>query len=181
MLKRGGPAESSPVNLNDVIRAVERLVRGERLRHGVTVELDLAPDLPPTTGDPIQLQQVIVNLMLNAFAAMDQPGRVTRRLLVRTRAADGGRVEAEFQDSGAGIAAEVIDRLFEPFVTTKPDGLGMGLSICRTILDNHRGALRAANHPAGGAVFTLTLPAGGSPGRRSAATGKVSPIRTKVQ
>jgi signal transduction histidine kinase len=182
MLKRGGPAESAPVNMNDVIRTVERLVRGERLRHEVTVELDLAPDLAPTTGDTIQLQQVVMNLMLNAFAAMDQPGRVKRRLLVRTRAAaDGAHVEAEFQDSGAGIAAEVIDRLFEPFVTTKPDGLGMGLSICRTILDNHRGKLRAANNPAGGAIFTLTLPAGGTSRRRSVATGTVALSRTKVQ
>ena len=101
-----------------------------------------------------------MNLMLNAFAAMDRPELPTRRLLVRTRAAaDGSRVEAEFEDSGAGIAADVIDRLFEPFVTTKPDGLGMGLSICRSIVDEHGGRLRAANNPAGGATFSLTLPA----------------------
>jgi two-component system, LuxR family, sensor kinase FixL len=67
-------------------------------------------------------------------------------------------VQAEFQDSGVGIAPEVIDRLFEPFVTTKPDGLGMGLSICRSILEQHGGRLRASNNPAGGATFTLTLP-----------------------
>ena len=102
-----------------------------------------------------------MNLILNAFAAMDQPERLERRLLLRTRsAADGSHLQAEFEDSGPGIAADVIDRLFEAFVTTKPDGLGMGLSICRTILDQHRGRLRATNNPAGGETFFLTLPAG---------------------
>ena len=145
-----------------MIRTVERLVRGDGVRHRVTVELDLAPDLPPTTGDAIQLQQVVMNLMLNAFAAMDQAGAAdaaAARADAARRRRTGRSVEAEFEDSGAGIAADVIDRLFEPFVTTKPDGLGMGLSICRSILEQHRGALRAANNPAGGATFTLTLPA----------------------
>jgi signal transduction histidine kinase len=163
MLKRGAPPEFGPVDLNDVVRTVERLVRSDGVRHQVTVELDLAPDLPATTGDAIQLQQVVMNLMLNAFAAMNQPEWQTRRLLVvRTRvAADGSHVEAEFEDTGVGIAVNMIDRLFEPFVTTKPDGLGMGLSICRSILEQHHGTLRAANNPAGGgATFWLTLPAG---------------------
>jgi signal transduction histidine kinase len=182
MLRRDGPAEFAPVGLNDVIRSVERLVRADGVRHQVTVELDLAPDLAPTTGDPIQLQQVVMNLMLNAFASMARPGWGKRRLLVRTRAAeDGAHVEAEFQDSGTGIAAEVIDRLFEPFVTTKPDGLGMGLSICRTILDQHNGRLRAANNSAGGATFTLTLPASATSKRPSVATGAVPSSRAKVQ
>ena len=159
MLKRGAPAELAPVDLNDVIRTVERIVRADAVRHRVTVVLDLGPDVPPTPGDAVQLQQVVLNVMLNAFAAMDQPQRPKRRLVVRTRAAvDGSHVEAEFEDSGAGIAADVMGQLFEPFVTTKRDGLGMGLSICRSILDQHGGALRAANNPAGGATFSLTLP-----------------------
>jgi signal transduction histidine kinase len=179
MLKRGTPPEFAPVDLNDVIRTVERLVRGDGVRHQVTVELDLAADLPPTTGDAIQLQQVVMNLMLNAFAAIDQPQRRTRRLLVRTRAAagaaDGSQVEAEFEDSGVGIAADVIDRLFEPFVTTKPDGLGMGLSICRSILEQHGGGLRAANNPVGGgATFWLTLPAARTARAEPLATGAVA-------
>jgi len=181
MLRRDGPAEFAPVGLNDVISTVERLLRGERVRHQVTVELELAPGLAPTTGDAIQLQQVVMNLMLNAFAAMDQSGRSTRRLLVRTRmAGDGASVQAEFHDSGVGIAPDVADRLFEPFVTTKPDGLGMGLSICRTILDKHRGELRAANNLAGGATFTLTLPASRTPRPRSVATSSVSVHGSKV-
>jgi C4-dicarboxylate-specific signal transduction histidine kinase len=160
MLKRGTPAGFVPVDLNDAIRAVERIVRADAVRHRVTVDLDLAPDRPPALGDPIQLQQVAMNLMLNAFAAMDHPTVPNRRLVVRTRVApDGAQVSAEFEDSGVGIAAEMMNRLFEPFVTTKPDGLGMGLSICRTIVDQHRGKLRAANNPAGGATFSLMLPA----------------------
>jgi signal transduction histidine kinase len=183
MLKRGAPGDFAPVDLNDVIRTVERLVRGERLRHQVTVELDLDADLPPTNGDLIQLQQVVMNLMLNAFTAMDQPGRRERRLIVRTHvAADGSRVETQFEDSGLGIAADVIDRLFEPFVTTKPDGLGMGLSICRSILDQHRGELRAANNLAGGATFSLTLPVVPHSRPRPRQKGAVAiPIGTKVQ
>ena len=102
MLKRGAPAGFAPVDLNDVVRSVERLVRSDGVRHGVTVELDLAPDLPPTTGDAIQLQQVVMNLMLNAFAAMDQPGRRTRRLVVRTRAAAGGTVAGGGRVPGHG-------------------------------------------------------------------------------
>jgi signal transduction histidine kinase len=164
MLKRGVPLEFGPVDLNDVVRTVERLVRSDGVRHGVTVELGLATDLAPVTGDVIQLQQVVMNLMLNAFAAMGQlsPQPQTRRLLiVRTRAtADGSEVRAEFEDTGVGIAADVIGRLFEPFVTTKAEGLGMGLSICRSILEQHHGTIRAANNPAGvGATFSLTLPA----------------------
>jgi signal transduction histidine kinase len=158
MLQRGKPVEFAPLDLNDVIRSIEQLVRGDALRKQIVVELDLARGLPPTPGDPVQLQQVVMNLMLNAFAAMDRPELPTRRLLVRTRAADG-HVEAEFRDTGAGISADVMDRIFEPFVTTKPQGLGMGLTICRSIVDRHRGWLRAANNPAGGATFSLTLPA----------------------
>jgi signal transduction histidine kinase len=186
MLKRGTVAEFAPVDLNDVIRTVERLIRSDAVRHQVRVELDLAPDLPPTNGDAIQLQQVVMNLMLNAFAAMDQPERPQRRLLVRTRAtaaavADGSHVEAEFEDNGVGIGADVIDRLFEPFVTTKTDGLGMGLAICRSILDQHGGGLRAANNPAGGATFSLTLPSIPRVSVQAAGDGRGLEAGTKVQ
>jgi signal transduction histidine kinase len=160
MLKRGTPAQFVPADLNDAVRTVESILRADAARNQVTVDLDLAPDLPPTMGDPIQLQQVAMNLMLNAFAAMNQPGVPKRRLVVRTRMApDGAHVRAEFEDSGVGIGDEVIDRLFQSFVTTKPEGLGMGLSICRTIVDLHRGKIRGFNNAAGGATFSLTLPA----------------------
>jgi C4-dicarboxylate-specific signal transduction histidine kinase len=160
MLKTGTP-DFAAVDVNEVIRTVERIVRSDGVLHQVTVELELDPDLPRVSGDGIQLQQVVLNLMLNAFAAMDRPGRPagpTRRLLVRSHAGEGAHLQVDFKDSGVGISADVIDRLFEPFVTTKPDGLGMGLSICRSILDQHGGTLRAGNNPNGGATFSLTLP-----------------------
>jgi signal transduction histidine kinase len=183
MLKRGAPVEFAPVDLNDVIRLVERLVRGDGVRHRVTLELRLAPDLPPAIGDRVQLQQVVMNLMLNAFAAMDHPECRTRRLLVRSAiAAHGQHLEVEFEDTGVGIAADVIDRLFDPFVTTKPDGLGMGLSICRSILEQHGGRLRPANNPAGGATFSLTLPVSRTSQPGLPPSGAVAmPIGTKVQ
>jgi C4-dicarboxylate-specific signal transduction histidine kinase len=170
MLRRGAPAPVGPIDLNEVVRAIERLLHSDALRHRVSVELDLDPRLPPTAGDAVQLQQVVMNLMLNAFAAMDPPGGGgprERRLLVRTCAApDGAASEARFHDTGPGIAENLIDRLFEPFVTTKPDGLGMGLAICRSIVTQHGGELRAANRPgSGGATFSLILP--DTPGLRS--------------
>jgi two-component system sensor kinase FixL len=160
MLKRGMPAESTPVDLNNVIRTVDGLVRTERLRHEVMVELDLAPDLPRIPGDWIQLQQVVMNLMLNAFAAMDRPERRERRLLVRTHAsADGSHVQAEFEDTGVGIAADMVNRLFEPFVTAgKKNGIGLGLALSRKTVVSHGGDLWS-DRKEDGARFVLRLPA----------------------
>jgi PAS domain S-box-containing protein len=160
MLKRDGTAAGlTHVDVNDVIRIVERVTHGDANLHQVTVHLDLSSNVPPVKGDSVQLQQVILNLMLNAFGAMD--GTVldgARRLVVRTSSIDETNVLVEVQDSGTGITAERLESIFDPFITSKPEGLGMGLSICRSIIERHGGRISAANNPDRGATFSITLP-----------------------
>jgi two-component system sensor kinase FixL len=142
-----------------VIRIVERIVHGDANLHKVTVHLDLSSDVRPVKGDSVQLQQVILNLMLNAFSAMSEAGPDdARRLVVRTTSIDESNVLVEVHDSGTGIAAEKLGSIFEPFVTSKPEGLGLGLSICRSIIERHGGTISAANNPDRGATFSITLP-----------------------
>jgi signal transduction histidine kinase len=101
----------------------------------------------------------MLNVMLNAFGAMSGPGlKDARRLIVRTKSIDGSNVLIEVQDSGTGIPPEKLESIFDPFITSKPEGLGMGLSICRTIIERHGGKIWAANNPDGGATFSITLP-----------------------
>ena len=158
MLKRDS-AGLTNVDVNGVIRAVERVVHGDANLHKVTVLLDLSSGVRPVRGDSVQLQQVILNLVLNAFSAMSGTGTDgARRLVVRTNSIDESNVLIEVQDSGTGIAAEKLESIFDPFVTSKPEGLGMGLSICRSILERHGGTILAANNPDGGAKFSITLP-----------------------
>jgi len=160
LLKRdSAPAGLTSVDVNNVIRIVERIARGDANLHNVTVHLELASDVRPVRGDSIQLQQVILNLMLNAFSAMSGTGLDgARRLVVRTNSIAESNVLVEVQDSGTGIAADDLDSIFEPFITTKPEGLGMGLSICRSIIERHGGTISAANNPDRGATFSITLP-----------------------
>ena len=159
MLKCDTAADLTDVEVNDVIRMVERIAHGDAVAHKVAIHLDLSSDVRPVKGDSVQLQQVILNLMLNAFSAMDGPGLDgARRLVVRTESIDASNVLVEVQDSGTGIAAEQLESIFDPFVTSKPDGLGMGLSICRSIIERHGGRMSAANNPDRGATFSITLP-----------------------
>src|SRR5436190_703992 len=160
MLKRGGTAAGlTNVDMNSVNRIVERIVHGDAILHKVTVHLDLSPNVRPVKGDGVQLQQVILNLMLNAFSAMGGHGLDGgRRLVVRTTSLDESKVLVEVQDSGTGIAAEKLESIFDPFITSKPEGLGMGLSICRSIIERHGGTISAANNPDRGATFSITLP-----------------------
>lgn len=126
--------------------------------NGIAVTLDLAEDLPELAIDRIQIQQVMVNLVRNAIEALS--GVPERALAVRAwRTADGG-VEVRVEDSGGGFAAEVRDRLFQPFVTTKARGMGLGLSICRTIVEAHGGRLSIGERAGGGAAVGFHLPAG---------------------
>jgi two-component system sensor kinase FixL len=123
----------------------------------VRVRFDLDPDAPLVLADRIQVQQVLLNLMRNAIEAMHE--RPRRDLVIATRAlAAEGLVEVSVADTGTGLAPEVAARLFQPFVTTKPNGMGVGLSICRTIVEAHGGRIRVESGPAGGTIFRFTLP-----------------------
>ena len=160
MLKRDSEAAGlTDVDVNNVIRVVERIVHGDADLHQVAVHLDLSSDVRPVKGDSVQLQQVILNLMLNAFSAMSGTGLDgARRLVVRTNSIDESKVLVEVQDSGTGIAPEQLESIFDPFITSKPEGLGMGLSICRSIIERHGGRISAANNPDRGATFSIMLP-----------------------
>jgi signal transduction histidine kinase len=120
--------------------------------------LDLFEDLPSVLGDYIQLQQVILNLILNAVEAMKGVEKDSRKLVVRTRCDDPSTVTVVVQDSGIGMDSGEKGNVFNPFFTTKQDGLGMGLSINRTIIEAHAGWIRASQNPEGGAIFSFGLP-----------------------
>ena len=159
LLKRG-ETSLQPLPFNDLIEEVLRLVHADLIGRGVTVICTLAPDLPPVIGDRVQLQQLTLNLILNAADAMagNAPGK--RRLHITT-ARHGSTVLASVRDEGTGLPPEV-EILFEPFFTTKPHGLGLGLGICRSIIAAHHGRLWAEPHPERGAVFCFELPVPGA-------------------
>jgi two-component system sensor kinase FixL len=146
------------LNLNDVIDEVVLLVRREVLSHRVSLQVDLARDLPPVLADRVQLQQVIINLMINAIQAMAPVTDRPRALLIRSHAHEGDQVLVRMQDSGIGIAPENESRLFDTFFTTKPDGVGMGLSICRSIIEAHGGEVWVSRNTGPGTTFQFTLP-----------------------
>ena len=148
-----------PLDLNEVIEEVVDLIRGDSLLQGLSIATDLSPGLAAIHGDGIQLQQVILNLILNGAAAMRNSPSGQRKIIVRTAMLDGRTVKAFVTDFGTGIDENNIERLFEPFYTTKPEGLGMGLSISQTIIKAHGGTMEAWNNREGGATFAFTLPA----------------------
>jgi PAS domain S-box-containing protein len=157
----GRAPQPAALSLHDVIEESMVFLRHELQSKGVAVLLDLAPVLPPVTGDRTQLQQVVVNLAVNAVQAMAQAGTTRRSLLIQTRRADG-EISCTFEDSGPGIAQAHLGQLFDSFFTTKDTGMGMGLPISRSIIEAHGGEIRADNKSAyGGARFTFVLPAAG--------------------
>lgn len=155
MLKRG-EVSLCPILLNEIIDEVLHLTHSDLIGRGITVVRDLAADLPPIAGDRVQLQQLMLNLILNGADAMAGKESGTRRLHFQTMLHEG-RVHAGVRDEGVGLPADT-DRLFQPFYTTKPHGLGLGLSICQAIVTAHHGRLWAEPHPDGGAVFRFELP-----------------------
>ncbi|HYZ42625.1 MAG TPA: ATP-binding protein [Stellaceae bacterium] len=147
-------------DINEAIREVIVLTRGEALTNGVSVEMQLAEGLPLIQGDRVQLQQVVLNLILNAVEAMNSVEAARRELSISTGRRGADEILVAVRDSGPGIDPEHLERVFDSFYTTKPSGMGLGLSICRSIVDAHGGRLWAdANEPRG-AAFQFTLPAG---------------------
>jgi PAS domain S-box-containing protein len=158
-LMKKTPPRRDRLEINGAIREVVGLTRGEAATNGVLVQTELMEGLPYVQGDRVQLQQVILNLIINAFEAMSEVREGTRELLISTRKAELGNVLVTVRDSGPGLAPATGDRLFESFYTTKPDGLGLGLTICRSIIEAHGGRLWACANEPRGAVFQFTAPA----------------------
>jgi len=157
-LVRKAPPRMARVDVNEVVLDVVTLTRSELLRHGVELEVELATDLPHVDGDRIQLQQVVLNLILNAVEAMSGVDEGTREMRIGTREEASNGVLVWVRDLGPGLDPQDVDRPFEAFYTTKPDGLGMGLAISRSIIEAHGGRLWATANEPRGAVFQFALP-----------------------
>ena len=140
------------------------LLRNDALICKVAIELELDPELPAVKGDRVQLQQVVVNLLHNAFDAIQQGSSASRTVQVGSQRCESD-VQVTVRDHGPGIPQQTLDRLFEPFNTSKPQGLGMGLSISRSIVNLHGGRMWAENHSDGGATFSFGLPVQPVPAR----------------
>ena len=156
-LFKKGETYRQPLDANELVRDVLGIAHGDLITRAVDVTPDLAASLPLVEGDRVQLQQVMLNLMMNACDAMSTGPSDGRRLAIRTRAADGG-VRISFTDLGLGFRAEDYEKLFQPFYTTKPQGLGLGLSISRSIVAAHGGRLWGTSSPGHGATFHISLP-----------------------
>ena len=157
------PPRKDDVAINDAILEVVALTRGEAVKNGVSVRTQLAEGLPIIEGDGVQLQQVILNLIVNAIEAMSGTSEAPRDLLIGAEKADPDGVLVAVRDSGPGLAPETLERLFDAFYTTKASGMGMGLSICRSIIEAHGGRLWASANLPRGAVFQFTVPADPEP------------------
>jgi signal transduction histidine kinase len=148
------------VDLNEATEEVIALSLTDLQRNRVVLRSELADDLPPVMGDRVQLQQVILNLVLNASDAMSDVTDRPRELVIHTEPDEGDGVRLSIQDAGAGLEPREMDLLFEPFYTTKPGGMGIGLSVSRSIIESHNGRLWAAPNDGPGATFAFSIPGG---------------------
>jgi PAS domain S-box-containing protein len=158
-LLKKGELRFSLLDVNKLIREVFELLSDEAISKRVRITLALDPNISPVWGDRTQFQQVILNLMVNSFEALQNTFIPNRRLTMQTCVADNDQVVILARNSGPGIPTERLNHIFEPFFTTKAEGLGMGLTICRSIIQAHRGEIACENNPEGGVTFRITLPA----------------------
>jgi PAS domain S-box-containing protein len=158
MVKKGELVRQQ-INLNDVVMNVVQIVHPDASLRSCEVKTSLEPNLPAIEGDPIQLQQVLLNLVINAFDAMRDTPVVNRKVEITTQGNGNGAIRTSVRDYGVGILEETRERLFDPFFTTKAEGLGMGLAIVRSIVESHAGTMAAENVEGGGARFHFTLSA----------------------
>jgi signal transduction histidine kinase len=152
------PPRKDRVDINEAIREVIEFTRGEAAKHGASVQTALGEGLPPIEADRVQLQQVVLNLIINAVQAMGAVAQGPRALFIATSPAEPNGVLVVVKDSGPGLDPESLERLFDSFYTTKPGGLGMGLSICRSIIEAHGGRLWVTANLPQGAIFHFTMP-----------------------
>jgi len=153
-LYKKSPTQRELVDLNEIVRDMLLLLRGEAYRYSISMRAELAPDLLAVKADRVQLQQVLMNLMLNAIEAMkDTAGDLT----VKTELGEAGRLLISVSDTGVGLPNENTGQIFDAFFTTKPQGSGMGLSISRSIVESHRGRLWAVPNDGPGATFQFAL------------------------
>jgi two-component system sensor kinase FixL len=163
LLLKKGEVNRQPLDMNEVVLEVLKLVRSDLVHHEVSVETDLWDGLPQVSGDRVQLQQVLLNLVMNACDAVGGNTRDgDRSITVRTRRLADGSVRTTVTDRGSGIAPDRLERVFDPFFTTKAEGMGLGLAVCRTIVAAHGGNLSAENNHGRGASFNMTLAAEGA-------------------
>jgi C4-dicarboxylate-specific signal transduction histidine kinase len=156
-LMKKAPPRKDRLDINEVILEIIEITRGEAMKNGIAVSTELADQLPVVEADRVQLQQAVLNLIVNALDAMaaaDAP----RELRISTATVEAGGLRVAVQDSGPGLKAAMLERVFESFYTTKPTGLGMGLSICRSIIEAHGGRLWASANQRRGSTFQFTLP-----------------------
>jgi C4-dicarboxylate-specific signal transduction histidine kinase len=158
-MSKKAPAHRDSLDINEAIREVVELTCGEAVRTGVSVRVRLADGMPPIHGDRVQLQQVVLNLIINAVEAMSGIVDAPRELLVSSSLVEPDGVLVSVQDSGPGLGPTTLEQVFEAFYTTKSTGLGLGLSICRSIIEAHGGRLWASANQPRGATFQFTLPA----------------------
>jgi signal transduction histidine kinase len=157
MVKKGDRSKIQ-IDLGKLINEVMRLIEGQFQRHGVSVQVELAHDVPKVLGDRVQLQQVILNLLTNAADAVTYASNGERSVRVRSKRHDDHDVLIAVEDSGTGITPDNKKRIFDAFYTTKSEGMGMGLSICRSIVESHGGRITVEDASPYGSVFQIILP-----------------------
>jgi signal transduction histidine kinase len=157
LFKKEAPAKEW-LSINEVVEEIAGFLREEAGRRGVRIRMELGPNLPKVNADRVQLQQVMLNLVVNAMDALSGVAATDREVIVSSRAGDANHVTVMVEDSGEGLGSEDASRIFEPFFTTKASGIGMGLSISRSIIESHSGRIWAAPGKSRGAIVQFSIP-----------------------